>query len=261
MKQSNRVWGPVKWTKLPHTVSQYGVYGGCNLSIDIYLELPPKTPPDVQTVLNNFSKMFDLAFMCDVHFVVQGETIGAHFNILASASPVLAAMFEPGKFKEGSSKTAHINDTEPEVFRQMLRYLYTGKVLRMNELAVPLLQAADYYLIDSLKKKCENYLGSELTLGNLFQSLRVAEKCSASELLESSFEYLRRHKEEIVHLSEWTQLSNEDPELFNLATQRMCSKKRKLHETGLYIHITHEPDHLPWHETNWTAPAIGPTDP
>jgi hypothetical protein len=67
---------------------------------------------------------------------------------------------------------------------------------------------------------------------NVIKSLQVAQKCSASELLEASFEYLSRHKEEIVHLPEWKQFNKEDPELFFTATQRMCSKKRKLeHES------------------------------
>jgi BTB/POZ domain len=67
--------------------------------------------------------------------VVKGETIGTHLVIVASASPVMAAMFEPGKFKEGNDITAHINDTEPEVFRQMLRflYMYTGAPARWSE--------------------------------------------------------------------------------------------------------------------------------
>jgi hypothetical protein len=46
------------------------------------------------------------------------------------------------------------------------------------------------------------------------------------------FEYLSRRKEEIVDLPGWKQFYKEDPELFFTATQRMCSKKRKLeHES------------------------------
>jgi hypothetical protein len=172
---------------------------------------------------NVLSKMFDFSFLCDVHFVVKGETIGAHLVIVASASPVMATMFEPGKFKEGSDKTAHINYTEPEVFRQMLLYLYVGIVVGMNELFLPLLEAADCYQIDSLKTECEKYLGSKMNDKNLVRVLRMAHKCSASKLLGDSFGYLSRHKEEIVHLPEWKQFIDEDPELFFTVTQRMCS--------------------------------------
>jgi BTB/POZ domain len=61
-----------------------------------------------------------LDFYLGVHFVVKRETIGAHLAILALHSPVMADMFEPKKFKEGSSKTVPIENTEPKVSHEMM---------------------------------------------------------------------------------------------------------------------------------------------
>jgi len=60
--------------------------------------------------------------MADVTFVVKNEKIGAHSAIAVSASPVICAKLEKDKFKEGRPKTVSIDDINPLVFKEMLRF-------------------------------------------------------------------------------------------------------------------------------------------
>ena len=90
-------------------------------------------------------------------------------------------------------KTVQINDVEPEVFEQMLRYLYTGVVPKMKELALLLLVAADKYQFESLKQECEQYLISVLSLDDVIHHLELAKVLSASKLLEASLLHIRQN--------------------------------------------------------------------
>ena len=53
-----------------------------------------------------------------------------------------------------------IEDIPPEVFNELLRFIYTGRSTSaaMETMAVQLLVAADKYLLDQLKSECEFHL-------------------------------------------------------------------------------------------------------
>ena len=80
----------------------------------------------------------------DVTINVTGQQFRAHKVILATRSPVFAAMFEHPS-KENMTGIVDIADIEVNVFKELLRYIYTGQVpsLRMDEVAAGLLAAAD----------------------------------------------------------------------------------------------------------------------
>jgi len=103
-------------------------------------------------VLTHLSKLLDTQSMADVTFVVKNEKIGAHSSIVVSGSPVICAMLEKGNFKEGATKEVKIDDIDPLVFKEMLRYLYTGKSPKLEEddVTEPLFLAADKYQIEAL---------------------------------------------------------------------------------------------------------------
>ena len=55
---------------------------------------------------------------------------------------------------ENSSNKIEIQDVEPDVFQEVLRFIYTGRVplTAMENVAAALLAAADKYFFDQLKK-------------------------------------------------------------------------------------------------------------
>lgn len=55
--------------------------------------------------------------------------------------------------KEGVSRIVVIDDTEPKVFSELIRYIYTGDAphLENSDMTEPLFKAADKYQVDSLK--------------------------------------------------------------------------------------------------------------
>jgi speckle-type POZ protein len=116
---------------------------------------------------NQLEGLFNEMKFSDVSFNIGGRQFPAHKSILAAKSEVFEAMFHHPT-KENFTNRIEIEDIEPEVFHELLRFIYTGRLSRktMEILAVGLLIAADKYLLDDLKVKCENYLVRQMTPGN-----------------------------------------------------------------------------------------------
>ena len=103
----------------------------------------------------------------DVSFNIGGRQFPAHKSILAAKSEVFEAMFQHPT-KENFTNPIEIEDIEPDVFHELLRFIYTGRLstTAMESMAVGLLIAADKYFLEELKVKCENYLVRQMTPGN-----------------------------------------------------------------------------------------------
>ena len=110
-------------------------------------------------VAQRLNRLLSVQWTSDVQFVVQGEIIGAHVEMLTTGlSPVLAAMFR-NDFTEKRTRIVEIQDISPQVFKKLLCYLYTGAVGELDvHMARALLTAADKYQIESLKKMCQQSL-------------------------------------------------------------------------------------------------------
>jgi len=225
LKQLNRLWGPAKW-KTTHLVTPIGTYFN-EQNIQIIFELTPKCQ---DTKLAHMSTLLESGFMADVQFVVKGEKIAAHLPIVASVSPAMAAMFGAehcnASVKWFEGKYIPINDTEPEVFREMLRYLYAGKRPK-PELVEPLMVAAEKYQIYSLKQECEDLMIFTLTADNVIERLMLAYEHSAFSLLQTCLDHVIQLQDEIVQRPEWKQLCRKHPDVFFLATRRMLLTNRR----------------------------------
>nr|CAB3462122.1 unnamed protein product [Digitaria exilis] len=101
--------------------------------------------------------------------VATGESFAAHKNILAARSPVFKAGFF-GEMEEKTSQCVEIQDMEAQVFKAMLRFIYTDMVpdefdnqpeaVAGTVMAQHLLVAADRFGLDRLKlrTKCIEFI-------------------------------------------------------------------------------------------------------
>ena len=111
-----------------------------------------------EQTLNRMSRLLDAQSMADIKFIVRGENINAHLAVMASASPVIKAMFQGNRFKEGTTKTVQITDISPEAFKHLLQFVYSGKIPLLadsTETMEMLFFAADKYEIQELKDICK----------------------------------------------------------------------------------------------------------
>ena len=105
--------------------------------------------------VKNLSELLNNEHRSDVIFLVGkcGQKIFGHRIILEMASDVFDAMFNHD-FLESKQNTVEIPDIEPEVFLELLRFIYDQKANVTKENLVPLYAAADRYLMDDLKAFC-----------------------------------------------------------------------------------------------------------
>jgi speckle-type POZ protein len=127
------------------------------------------------------------------------------------------------KFKEGRTKVVEVDDIEPLVFKEMLRYLYTGRAPKLDEddMTEPLFLAADKYQIEALKDLCEQSLVSKFNVQTVIHCLVLAHLHSAPQLLEASLMFMEEHKKEVKSRPEWKELMKSYPDLFFQASNRM----------------------------------------
>jgi hypothetical protein len=89
-----------------------------------------KSSPETSTDIwrQSMEKLLTDPTLSDFKVVCGEETIACHRSILATKSDVFGQMFSSGKWAETQKKCYKIEDFEPEVVKQMIRYVYTSEL-------------------------------------------------------------------------------------------------------------------------------------
>ena len=172
----------------------------------------------------------------------------AHRFILNMCAPMLAELF-------GEESTAvSVNDIKPDVFQQLLWYVYGGNVPKapLKEYAKDIIDAADKYSIVNLKLEAEAaYVKStRITAANVMDNLLYADAKNLALLKETVMDFLVANGTEVIGN---VSFANFPPQLVNdllvattrsrnegdngndndFTTMRVSELRKKLHEKGL----------------------------
>lgn len=159
----------------------------------------------------------------DVTFNFENQTLLGHTCILASGSPVLAAMFKHN-FKENVEKVVEIADIKWNIFAALLRFLYTRETdLENTDAAAELLVAADKYAIDSLKEECAAYITQNLTVENAISYAVLANLRHSVVLHEATSEFIARNAKFICSREKWMDVFKNYPELTFVVVKRIAN--------------------------------------
>ena len=161
--------------------------------------------------------------MADVTFRFEERNIKAHSHIIASGSPVLAAMFN-NDFKESQERIVTIKEVKADVFDKLLNYLYTGHFdLEFKDIAA-LLVAADMYSVFPLREACIKYLSRNVTLEQATNYLILSHLRDSEELFLATLKFIQQNSEAISNRPDWMSLIKNYPELSFIAVQFMVKK-------------------------------------
>lgn len=173
--------------------------------------------------LNRLGSMLEDQLYCDVQFHVMGQKMGAHLSVLASGSPVLAAMFQ-SDCKEKRTGRVKIKDIKPDIFEQMLRFIYTGSTLPAklsDDDTEELFKAADKYELSLLRKQTLSVMCSRLSIDNVIRYLVIAHLHSAPTLYDACLHFMALHRRTISSRSDWIELVKTYPDLSVIVIQKM----------------------------------------
>ncbi|VDD86892.1 unnamed protein product [Enterobius vermicularis] len=182
-----------------------------------------KVPPP--RLADEMANLFEKHSFSDCVLVAgRDREFHVHKALLAARSPVFAACFEH-KMSEAQSDRVVVDDVEPDVMKELLRFMYTDTAPNLERMADTLLAAADKYQLDRLKVMCEQALCLSLTNDNACETLILADLHSAEQLKQQAIDYINVHANEIMESDGWEILVKEHPpllaEVFRaLATQQ-----------------------------------------
>ena len=155
--------------------------------------LPSSTSShDLQTDLLKLLETPD----ADVTFIVQGQPIKAHKNILSVRCKYFQRMFD-SDVEENIKDEVKVPDVKPEIFRGLLRFLYSGLAPEnVTDKALDLLLAADKYGVDSLKQICVEK--ASIDRDNVVDALLVADSIQNEKIMSRAKAVFRSHVDELM---------------------------------------------------------------
>jgi speckle-type POZ protein len=162
-------------------------------------------------LITHLVNLFDNMQFSDVNFNVGGREFPAHKLILTTRSQYFAAMFKHPT-KEQSTNQVKIEDIEPEVFDQLLRFIYTRRVPldKLETMAAGLFIAADKYLMDELKTKCKNYLFHHMSPDSCVILLLHGDLQNPAEYMKKAAKFFRRNPSQVMATDKWKKMKQEN---------------------------------------------------
>ena len=103
-----------------------------------------------------------------------------------------------------------VEEFEPDVFRQLIEYIHTGCVTLQARTLLGLMNAADYYGLEELRKGCINFVSACITVDTVCALLASAEryiqyKCTKS-LVQRVLEFVDHHGNDVLQLGSFAML-------------------------------------------------------
>ncbi|XP_063089604.1 speckle-type POZ protein-like [Cavia porcellus] len=162
------------------------------------------------------------SLLADCCLLVSGQEFQAHKAILAACSPVFRAMFEH-EMQESKNNQVKISDMEPEVFKEIMFLMYTGKAPKLGRMAPDLLAAADRCGLGCLKLMCEKHLCCNLSVENVIKILILVEFHKAHQLKVCAVDFINLHISDILENEQWKSLVVSHHQLLAEAYQSLAS--------------------------------------
>uniref|UniRef100_A0A7N6A4R9 BTB domain-containing protein n=1 Tax=Anabas testudineus TaxID=64144 RepID=A0A7N6A4R9_ANATE len=163
----------------------------------------------IMGVMNNLRKQGTL---CDVTLVVQGKHFAAHRVVLAAASHFFSLMFTT-RMMESMSHEVELRSAEPEIIELLIEFIYTPfffflcQMISVNSSNVQsLLDAANQYQIEPVKKMCVEFLKGQIDATNCLGISALADCMDCPELKAAAEDFFQLHFTEVYKLDEFLQL-------------------------------------------------------
>ena len=154
---------------------------------------------------DDYGQLFENQNLSDVTMSVNDTEFKVHSVILAARSPVFAAMFKHD-MKERNTGIVKVDDIDQGVMKEVLRFVYTGKVLNLDEMADSLLAAAEKYQLIRLKAMCEKTLLENLSIQNASDMLVFADLHKADQLKTQIIDFINANAKDVIKTAKFKTL-------------------------------------------------------
>jgi len=161
------------------------------------------------TLPENFLSMLDSGNGADVTFRVDGANIPAHKLILSARSDYFRRMFDAG-MKEAETGVVDIEDVDVDIFRGLLRFIYSGILPPPSvETVTKLLVAAERYGLAPLKESCAEAIADDVTVDNACETLVLADTHACANLKKKCVETIKKNWNTITKQDAWKEVKKD----------------------------------------------------
>eukprot|EP00931_Biecheleriopsis_adriatica_P053992 TRINITY_DN31734_c0_g1_i1.p1 TRINITY_DN31734_c0_g1~~TRINITY_DN31734_c0_g1_i1.p1 ORF type:complete len:517 (-),score=99.43 TRINITY_DN31734_c0_g1_i1:92-1642(-) len=190
-----------------------------------YEDSPIEVPPTKLT--SNLVSLLESEKLSDISFLVQGEKIAAHSQILSARSDVFERELASG-MSESVSKEIVVDDCDGTTFRFFLKFLYTDDLAFVEQSlkdthACPgnsklsilqgLLATSHKYGVARLQAWCEQKLCHMLSVEEVCSILRDAHLYGARQLEKVCLSFLKENMASVAVLPAFSALARHWPEI------------------------------------------------
>ena len=137
--------------------------------------------------------------------VCEDKQFQCHKTILSARSPVFANGI--AKMKEGATGRWDVKESTPEAVKQMLMFIYTGKIHYKDVLKRPLemLQLATFYQLDDLTAASRKILLWQMTAKNAVMTLVNMDRYKETdeEAKQQVIKFIKKNARDVVGSEDW----------------------------------------------------------
>jgi len=176
--------------------------------------LPPNESLGVNPrIHSDYLKLFETSNNADVTFLVKNTRIQAHKLVLSTRSKYFERMFD-SPLRENESNEIVVPDVEPNVFKAMLEFLYSGLPPRnLTDVSLELLTVADKYGMEELAIISETSALENLGAHNVVDSLLIGEMINNEKLMARSKEVFKECRDSVKQSEEAIEKLKSSPSL------------------------------------------------
>uniref|UniRef100_A0A0N5C1Z2 Speckle-type POZ protein (inferred by orthology to a human protein) n=1 Tax=Strongyloides papillosus TaxID=174720 RepID=A0A0N5C1Z2_STREA len=164
----------------------------------------------LSTLTNDYGRILESSKFYDCVIKSGDSEIYAHRCILSDRSEVFDSILTE-KQNECTSNIIEINDFSPKVVKEMIKYLYTGKLPNIDGMACEMLAIGDKYKLKPLKSAAEESLMEKVEIDNVCDYLIKSELYSAKTLQEWCLRFISLNPKSVEKNVEWEKVVNNYP--------------------------------------------------
>uniref|UniRef100_A0A1A9V6G7 Kelch-like protein diablo n=1 Tax=Glossina austeni TaxID=7395 RepID=A0A1A9V6G7_GLOAU len=156
-----------------------------------------------------FSKVRANRKFCDFILVVKGDSIPVHKLLLAAASPFFDSMFS-GSLKEKDAGSLRFEDIKPEILKQIVDFIYSGKITVTERNVQDLFSASILFQIEWITDVCCDFWKCRLHPLNCLGVRKLADAYNCKELYNRCQDYIHKNYLKLINTEEHSLLSYEE---------------------------------------------------
>ncbi|XP_066537088.1 actin-binding protein IPP [Hoplias malabaricus] len=159
-------------------------------------------------LLSHINRLRVRAEFCDVRLQVGERVFHVHRLVLAASGPYFSALFSGG-MSEAREDQVHITGVHPDIFENLLDFIYTGSISVSVENVQELMMAADMLQLSEVVSICGEFLRAHTDPSNCIGIFQFLEQIGCVDLMEFTENYIHVHFLEVCVSEEFRGLSKD----------------------------------------------------